>query len=329
MIECNHVYKTYIFRERSSLFSLGKRREIPALQDVSFHISQGEMVGLLGPNGAGKTTLLKILATLLLPDAGEAIVAGYNVVQHPREVRRRIGLLLPNDRSLFWKLTALENLYIYGGLYNLPWKEIKIRSKELLAQMELASFAHVAVEKFSTGMRKRLMLARALLHQPRVLILDEPTSGLDVQSKRDFWTLLKEITAKQGVTLLLATHDMEEAERVPQRLLIIHRGTLYANGSPEEIKSLAGEETRLIVDLPDHICVTDMHLPAEVLERIEKMDGYKRVILRASLSEWSITKILKCFPHILRVERREANLGDAFLKLTGTPLKEEETKTEA
>jgi len=173
MIECRHIRKTYVLRERSSLFSRGKRREIFALRDVSFTIAPGEIVGLLGPNGAGKTTLLKILATLLLPDAGEALVAGYNVAQQPREVRRRIGLVLPGERSLYWKLTALENLYIYGGLYNLPWKDIRSRSHTLLNQIGLAAFAHVPVEKFSTGMRKRLMIARALLHRPQVLILDD------------------------------------------------------------------------------------------------------------------------------------------------------------
>ncbi|MBI4729447.1 MAG: ABC transporter ATP-binding protein [Acidobacteria bacterium] len=226
-------------RERPGWFRRGARREVPAVRGVSLSVARGEVVGLLGPNGAGKTTLLKIISTLLLPDEGTVRMAGADIVRQPREARRRLGLVPVGDRSLHWKLTGAENLDLYGGLFDLPRAETKRRASALLAKVGLADFAHVAVEKYSTGMRKRLMLSRALLHEPSVLILDEPTAGLDVAGKRDLWALLRSLAGEVAVTVLLATHDMEEAETVPDRLVMICSGRLHAEGTPADLRAKA------------------------------------------------------------------------------------------
>lgn len=329
MIDCEGLTKTYTVREKPSFFSRGKERKISALRDVSFSISAGEIVGILGPNGAGKTTLLKILSTLLLPDSGRALIEGADVVQSPGLVRRKIGLVLPSERSLYWKLTAQENLQLFGGLYNLPSRKVRERSTVLLELVGLSDFAHVQVEKFSTGMRKRLMIARAMLHEPRLLILDEPTSGLDIQGKREVWTLLRNLAIQQRVTLLLATHDMEEAETVPDRLLIIHQGRICADGSPAEIKALSGHKGWLFIDLPRTFLENNIELPeGAFLHSIKSVDGGSRVCIRTSTPYTDIPRLLRIFPDAIRVERQDVSLGDAFLAITGDYFENDDVEEE-
>lgn len=329
MIDCEGLTKTYTVREKPSFFSRGKERKISALRDVSFSISAGEIVGILGPNGAGKTTLLKILSTLLLPDSGRVLVEGADVVQSPSLVRRKIGLVLPSERSLYWKLTAQENLQLFGGLYNLPSRKVHERSTVLLELVGLSNFAHVQVEKFSTGMRKRLMIARAMLHEPRLLILDEPTSGLDIQGKREVWTLLRNLAIQQRVTLLFATHDMEEAETVPDRLLIIHQGRIYADGSPAEIKALSGHKGWLFIDLPRTFSENNIELPdGAFLHSIKSVDGGSRVCIKTSTPYTDIPRLLRIFPDATRVERQDVSLGDSFLAITGDYFENDDVEEE-
>lgn len=240
MIECESVSKTYSVRNRVGWFRRGPAREVQALRDVTFRVDQGDIVGLLGPNGAGKTTLLKILCTLVLPNAGTVRVGGFDVGGDTRAARGAIGFVPASDRSLHWKLSATENLALYGGLNDLPRSTARSRARDLLAQVGLTDVADVSVEKFSTGMRKRLMIARALLHQPTVLLLDEPGSGLDVGGKRELWGSLRRAAAESGVTTLIATHDMEEAEILPKRLLLIDQGTLRAEGTAAGLRARAG-----------------------------------------------------------------------------------------
>lgn len=329
MIECEGLTKTYTLREKPSFFSRGKERRIAALQNVNFSISDGEIVGLLGPNGAGKTTLLKILSTLLLPDSGRALVDGIDVVQSPGVVRQKIGLVLPSERSLYWKLTAQENLQLFGGLYNLPSRKVRERSEILLELVGLSNFAHVQVEKFSTGMRKRLMIARAMLHEPCVLILDEPTSGLDIQGKREVWILLRNLAAQQRVTLLLATHDMEEAETVPNRLLIIHQGKICADGSPAGIKALSSHKGRLIVDVPRTLSESNIELPdGALLHNVESIDGGSRVYISTAAPHTDMPGLLRLFPDATRVERQDISLADSFLAITGDRFEDDDAEEE-
>lgn len=329
MIECEGLTKTYNIREKPSFFSRGKERRITALRDVSFSISTGKIVGILGPNGAGKTTLLKILSTLLLPDSGRVLVEGADVVQTPALVRRKIGLVLPSERSLYWKLTAQENLQLFGGLYNLPSRKVHERSGSLLELVGLSGFAHVQVEKFSTGMRKRLMIARAMLHEPRLLILDEPTSGLDIQGKREVWTLLRNLAIQQKVTLLLATHDMEEAETVPDRLLIIHQGKICADGSPTDIKVLSSHKGWLLVDLPGAFSESNIELPdGMLLHNVESTDGGSRVYISTATPHTDMPRLLRFFPNATRVERRDISLADSFLAITGDRFENDDAEEE-
>jgi ABC-2 type transport system ATP-binding protein len=317
MITCENLIKTYRVSERTSWFRAPSFRKIPALQGVSFSIPKGEIVGLLGPNGAGKTSLLKILSTLLLPDDGKAFLAGKDVVSNTKFARQKLGLVLSSDRSLYWKLTGLENLIVYGGLYNLPSRGAKERSIKLITVVGLQEFTHVAVEKYSTGMRKRLMIARALLHHPSVLILDEPSSGLDVQGKRELWMLLKEVSRAEEVTTLFATHDMEEAEQLPERLILIHNGTLHADGTPKEIKSRAGQESLVILEFPD-ITLPELQNSAN----FEKTETGYRLTVYTSNPVSEIPELLRRYPQAIRLERKEPKLGDAFLSLTGATLAE-------
>jgi len=329
MIECEGLTKTYNVREKPSFFSRGKERRITALRGVSFSISPGEIVGILGPNGAGKTTLLKILSTLLLPDSGRALVEGVDVAQSPGLVRRKIGLVLPSERSLYWKLTAQENLELFGGLYNLPSRKVRERRGVLLELVGLSDFAHVQVEKFSTGMRKRLMIARAMLHEPRLLILDEPTSGLDVQGKREVWTLLRNLATQQQVTLLLATHDMEEAEIVPSRLLIIHQGKICADGSPADIKALSSYKGWIVVDLPSTFSEHDIELPdGMLLHSIESIDGRSRVYISTAAPQTDMPRLFRLFPNATRVERQDISLADSFLAITGDRFENDDAQEE-
>jgi ABC-2 type transport system ATP-binding protein len=178
-----------------------------ALEDVSITIQTGECVALVGPNGAGKSTLLRMLATLVLPSSGRAMVYGHDVADEPERVRRVVGVMLSDDRSFFWPLTALENLTFFAALQRLPTTATKRRALEVLDMVDLADAADRRVSGFSAGMRQRLNIARALLHDPPLLLLDEPTSSLDVEHRGQLIRLLREISRTQSRTMLIATHD--------------------------------------------------------------------------------------------------------------------------
>src|SRR5690606_34063228 len=185
--------------------------DVEAVAGASFEVQRGEVFGLLGPNGAGKTTTIRILTTLLLPTAGVAEVAGYNVVTHPGEVRRRIGLVF-QEPSLDVSLTARENLFFHARLYGMDPADANARIDQMLDLVELSHRASHLVKTFSGGMRRRLEVARALLHRPTVLFLDEPTTGLDPQTRARIWEYVHELRTRQGTTVLMTTHYMDEAE---------------------------------------------------------------------------------------------------------------------
>jgi ABC-2 type transport system ATP-binding protein len=206
------------------------------LDSISFSVSPGEVFGLVGPNGAGKTTLLKILCTLLEPNQGRATLFGHDVVQEGAAARLLLGYSPSSERSFFLRLTAQENLRFYGALCNVPARALEERSERLLRELGLSSSACVPVRNFSTGMLQRLALARALLHEPRVLIFDEPTRSLDPAAAawwRDY--VRRELARAQGCTVVLATHNLAEAEEVCDRLAVFHNGRLQALGSASEI----------------------------------------------------------------------------------------------
>jgi ABC-2 type transport system ATP-binding protein len=321
MISCSRVAKTYVVRERAGLFRRGARREIEALHGIELEIAQGEFVGLLGRNGAGKTTLLKIVATLLLPTTGQVEVGGVDALRKPTEVRRQLGVVLAGERTLYWKLTARENLLLFGGLHDLPRREARARSEDLLKLVGLSDFTHVSVEKFSSGMRKRLAIARALIHRPPVLILDEPTTGLDPHGVEGIWDVLRALQ-EEGTTVLMATHNMLEAGRLPTRLLIIEEGKLLADGTPEAITARSGAGRTAVLTLGSRPKVNEGFLVHELesgryslAAPVDRLPGL--------LGELQADGV-----HLANVEIVESGLWEAFLRLTGRPFDNTPAATE-
>jgi ABC-2 type transport system ATP-binding protein len=213
-----------------------------ALTDVALEVRAGEFLGLLGPNGAGKTTLFKVLSTLILPDEGHATVFGYDVVRDAGQARRVLAPVIADERSLHWRLTATENLRLFAALHGVPAREVTLRISELLDLVGLEADGRQLVATFSSGMKQRLLLARALLARPRVLLLDEPTRSLDPVSARTLRTFLREeLVGKHGCTVLLATHNAEEAFGLCDRVAVLDRGRVLATGPAEHLAREVGD----------------------------------------------------------------------------------------
>ena len=218
--------------------------ELVAVDHVDLQVRQGVIFGLLGPNGAGKTTTIKMLTTLLPPTSGSAWVAGYEVSARPRDVRRRIGYV-PQMVSADGGLTARENLVLSARLYRIPRAGRRERVDAALEFMGLSSAADQLVRTYSGGMIRRLELAQAMLHQPAVLFLDEPTIGLDPLARRAVWERLAELRGRQGTTILITTHDMEEADALCDEIGLMHQGRVAARGTPETLKGEIGPDATL------------------------------------------------------------------------------------
>lgn len=210
----------------------------PALDGIDLEIPAGDIFGILGPNGSGKTTLFRVLSTLLRPTAGRLSVFGYDVIRQAHQVRRQLGVVFQMP-GLDLKLTAAENLAYQGRLYGLSDSDLRQRIDALLADVGLADRRDEYVERFSGGMRRRVELAKSMLHRPRLLLLDEPATGLDPGVRRDMWETLRRLRGDHGVTVVLTTHLMEEADQCDQ-LAILAEGKLVARGGPSELKSRIG-----------------------------------------------------------------------------------------
>jgi len=209
--------------------------KVTAVNDVTFEVRRGETFAFLGPNGAGKTTTIKMLTTVLRPTSGTLELDGLSPVTDATEVRKRFGVVF-QDPSLDSELTAWENVDIHGVLYHVPRRVRHERGEVLLKLFELWDRRNDLVKTFSGGMRRRLEIARGLLHTPKVLFLDEPTQGLDPQSRNQMWTIVKNLNATEGVTVFLTTHYMDEADRVADRIAVIDHGKIVATGSSAELK---------------------------------------------------------------------------------------------
>jgi ABC-2 type transport system ATP-binding protein len=227
MIESNALTKRY--------------GEVQALDGLTFDVPAGTIFGLLGPNGAGKSTAVKVLTTLARPDRGEARVAGHDVARSPRDVRRAIGVV-GQGSGVDEQLTGRENVMLHGRLQGLRGRELERRADELLEQFGLADAARRVARGYSGGMQRRLDIAMGLVHRPQVLFLDEPTTGLDPEVRAAMWSEIARLAQDEGLTILLTTHYLEEADQLASRLAIVDRGRVVAQGSPEELKaSLEGD----------------------------------------------------------------------------------------
>jgi ABC-2 type transport system ATP-binding protein len=216
--------------------------DFTAVDNISFEVARGEIFAFLGPNGAGKTTTIKMLTTLLAPTSGTLEIDGLNPARHQHEVRTRFGIVF-QDPSLDQDLTAWENMDLHGVLYHVPRKVRRERAETLLKLFELWDRKDSPVKQFSGGMKRRLEIARGFLHTPKILFLDEPTLGLDPQSRNQLWTHVKNLNQREGVTVFLTTHYMDEADRVAQRIAVIDHGRIVATGSPSELKAQTSKES--------------------------------------------------------------------------------------
>jgi ABC-2 type transport system ATP-binding protein len=216
--------------------------DVKAVDGVSFDVAEGEIFAFLGPNGAGKTTTIQMLTTLLRPTAGAITIDGLNPETRPHDVRRRFGIVF-QDPSLDGELTAYENMELHGVLYHVPRRVRGERIPELLKLFELWDRRQSVVKTFSGGMKRRLEIARGLLHTPKILFLDEPTLGLDPQSRNQLWTHVKHLNQAERVTVFLTTHYMDEADRVAHRIAIIDHGRIVAQGTSDELKRQTNTES--------------------------------------------------------------------------------------
>jgi ABC-2 type transport system ATP-binding protein len=291
---------------------------VEAVRGISFRVRAGEIFGLLGPNGAGKTTTIGVLTTLVAPSGGSAAVGGHDVRADPLAVRRAIGVVF-QDSVLDNDFTAAENLWLHARLWRVPDAEQRIES--LLAAVDLAERADHVVRTFSGGMRRRLEIARALLASPEVMFLDEPTLGLDPIARRDLWQVVRALRARHGVTIVLSTHYLEEAEGVCDRVAIMDRGLLVAEGEPAALVAELGNE------------IADLSVDgagALVRDSIAALDpGIGRVLQSGStlsvaspLSRKELTERINALPlgdlGVTTMTIRPATLNDVFLHLTSS-----------
>ena len=216
--------------------------DFDAVDGISFSVEQRQTFAFLGPNGAGKTTTIKMLTTVLAPSEGRLLIAGHDPVKDPRQVRSAFGIVF-QDPSLDDELTAAENTELHGVLYGVPRAERRLRTESLLRLVDLWDRRGDCVKRFSGGMKRRLEIARALLHRPRILFLDEPTVGLDPQTRNQIWEFIRALCRNEGVTVFFTTHYMEEAERVADRIAVIYHGRIVAEGTPAKIREQTGERT--------------------------------------------------------------------------------------
>lgn len=295
-----------------------------AVNNVSLQINQGEIFGLLGPNGAGKTTLISMLCTILKPTSGTAKVNGFDIIKEKDQVRKSIGIVF-QDPSLEDRLTARENLEMHAGLYGVPKAERKKRIDEVLELVGLADRQHEIVRKFSGGMKRRLEIARGLIHYPKVLFLDEPTLGLDPQTREHIWDYIKKLAEKENITILLTTHYMEEADFLCNRVAIIDKGEIKVLGSPEELKkSLEGDAITLEVENVENLDkikefeeVKNFHVLEKKIH-ITVKDGEKFAPKLLSFAEKEGIKVNS-------ISMRRPTLEDVFLHYTGREIRDEES----
>lgn len=292
-----------------------------AVDHVSIDIKSGEVFGLLGPNGAGKTTMIKMLVTLMRPSSGRAEVNGYDVIGQPAKVRKSIGIVF-QDPSLDDRLTGKENLEMHARLYGLARDTRKKRIDEVLELVELKDRANNLVRTYSSGMRRRLEIARGLIHCPTVLFLDEPTLGLDPQTREHIWEYIKGLVKREKITIVLTTHYMEEADLLCNRIGIIDYGKIISVDTPENMKKSIGGDS-IILD------VSDVKKSIEVLYKnfsdVKEFDG--KVVLSVKNAEKEIKKVFDTATgagvEILETHIRRPTLNDVFLRLTGREIREE------
>jgi len=306
-----------------------------AVNDVSFCVSKGEIFGFLGPNGAGKSTTIKVLIGLLRPTRGRLFLNGVNIVKHPEQIKHNTGYAA-QETAIDDRLTCLENIYLQGHFYHLPRKEIKKRSEDVLKMFDLFDKRNNLSNTFSGGMLKRLDIAEALIHRPKILFLDEPTLGLDVQTRQAIWEYIRNLRYQNEMTIFLTTHYMEEADALCDRIAIIDQGRIKTIDTPENLKQQIGG---------DIITVSFSEISngkvQKTLEKVKQISQVKEI----SLDKNKIYRIVvnqrgdKIIPEIFSIsQKNETNINsirlqrpsleDVYLHFTGRTIQEEEENRE-
>lgn len=293
------------------------------LDNVSYEVNRGEIFGFIGPNGAGKSTLINIMTSLLAPDSGTIKICGYDILKEPIKAKECIGYV-PQDIALMEELNAYDNLEFFGALYGLKGKELKERIKEALEVTGLQEKKKEKVKKFSGGMKRRLNIAAAIMHHPKVLIMDEPTVGVDPQSRNHIFTFTKNICKEWGTTVIYTSHYMEEVEELCKRVFIIDLGKEVAYGTEEEIKTSVFPNNKVIIKAKD--------ITGEVILNIEKLEGVIKVkeqedtislIIDSNFKLHNVLSIIEQYGiNVKKISYEDARLEDVFLALTGKTLRD-------
>lgn len=294
--------------------------KIAAVNELDIQVNEGEIFGLLGPNGAGKTTLISMLCTILKPTSGKAWVNGYDIVKEPGKVRKSIGIVF-QQASVDDLLTGRENLALHNLLFEVPKAIRKQRIDEVLSIVNLEKRADDFVNTYSGGMRRRLELARGIMHHPKILFLDEPTLGLDPQTREHIWEYIKELAEKERMTVMLTTHYMEEAEQLCDRVAIIDYGKIEALDSPVALMSkIAGDIVRIKQKIPD----LDRIRSIDYVIKAEEKEGMIHISIKDASSH--LQDLLSKTGPIDFVEVRRGTLNDVFLHYTGREIREAEAE---
>ncbi len=290
--------------------------DVTAVDGVSLEIPKGEVFGLLGPNGAGKTTLISMLATLIKPTSGTAVVAGFDVGRHPLEVRKNIGIVF-QEPSVDDLLTGRENLHLHSMLYGVPRHEIRPRMDRMLDLVSLTDRADSLVGTYSGGMRRRLEIARGLIHEPKILFLDEPTLGLDPASRRTVWGYISRLKTEKKTTIILTTHYMEEADNLADRIGIIYKGKIIELDTPANLKKKVGRDLVFITGAINTAAVGKLRF----VNSVEREDG--RFMISVTDSRRNLQALLNAAGAIRDVEVRPVTLDDVFLKFAGRQIEDD------
>jgi ABC-2 type transport system ATP-binding protein len=293
-----------------------------AVDHVDLDIEKGELFGLLGPNGAGKSTIIKMLTTMLMPTSGEARVWGYDAARDKNRVRSAIGVVF-QDPAVDSMLTGRENLDFHGRMYGLSGALRKERIKEVLELVDLTDKADVKLQDYSGGMQRRLEIARGLMHRPHILFLDEPTLGLDAQTRRHIWQYIRNLNKQEGVTIVLTTHYMEEADHLCNRVAIIDNGKIVAQDSPQNLKEMIGADT---ITMEVHSGIEALLGALQPFEWIKsKAASGEMVELRVDHAQSRVPQVMqeacRINATIRTVSLHEPTLEDVFLKFTGKKIR--------
>lgn len=295
---------------------------LTAVNKVNLEVDQGEIFGLLGPNGAGKSTLISMLCTILNPSSGTAEIEGYDIKTEASKVRGSIGIVF-QDPSIDDKLTGRENMELHADLYDVPRDIMHSRIDEVLKLVELEERASNFVNTYSGGMRRRLEIARSLIHYPKVLFLDEPTIGLDPQSRDHIWNYIRDLKKRENITIMLTTHYMEEADKLCDRIAIIDRSRIIALDTPENLKEKLGGET-IIIESSDNDLLSAKLQEAELADNILKTEDELNICVKNAHKTLAriVELAVSVGVYIDNITVREPDLNDVFMYYTGREIRE-------